>query len=99
MAAAHEFEPEPEPEPADENDPLQIPSKDDDVDELFGDDGPDDAPLALDKEDDEGNVEYKLQLLNPSPERFIHLATQCQFRITEGARPPAATRSPPRPRR
>ena len=98
--AADEREPEPEPEPADESPTPQMPSKDSaEEDELFGDGPDDDAQLVMDKEDDEGNVEYKLQLINPSPERFIHLVTQCQFRVSEGAPPvprPAPRRRPAR---
>lgn len=40
--------------------------------------------VRVEQEDDEGNQEYKLQLINPSPERFVHLVTQCQFRVSEG---------------
>jgi hypothetical protein len=83
MAAV--FEPEPAPEGASEV--VLIPSKDDqpregevEEDELFGDD----APMTIQPENDEGNQEYKLQLINPSPERFVHLVTQCQFRVSEG---------------
>jgi ribosome-binding protein aMBF1 (putative translation factor) len=36
------------------------------------------------KEDDEGNVEYKLKLVNPSDDRLDHLATQMKFRVREG---------------
>jgi len=35
-------------------------------------------------ENDEGNVEYKLQLLNPSPARFARLVTQLKWRLLEG---------------
>ena len=70
---------------------VLIPSKDKDSpeeeeekDELFGGD---DEPLAIQPENDEGNEEYKLQLINPSPERFVHLVTQCQFRVSEGSSP------------
>ncbi|KAF8502434.1 hypothetical protein BU17DRAFT_102013 [Hysterangium stoloniferum] len=31
-----------------------------------------------------GNVEYKLKLLNPSPERFTRLVTQMKWRLLEG---------------
>ena len=34
----------------------------------------------LPKEIEEGNVEYKRQLLNPSHERFEHLVTQMKWR-------------------
>lgn len=33
---------------------------------------------------EDGNVEYKRQLVNPTPERFEHLVTQLNFRLTEG---------------
>lgn len=70
---------------------VLIPTKDEEStekekeeeDELFGGD----EPLAIQPENDEGNEEYKLQLINPSPERFVHLVTQCQFRVSEGACP------------
>jgi GTPase len=59
-----------EPEPEPEN-----------ADDLFADGG----PMHIGKEDDEGKEEYKLQLVGPTPERFIHLVTQMKFRIGEGA--------------
>ncbi|KAJ3207914.1 GTP binding protein [Dinochytrium kinnereticum] len=34
--------------------------------------------------DDEGNVEYKLKLVNPPPERLEHLITQMKWRLAEG---------------
>ncbi|VDP14863.1 unnamed protein product [Soboliphyme baturini] len=40
--------------------------------------------LLLPPEDDEGNVEYKLKLINPSPSRFQHLVTQLKWRLREG---------------
>ncbi|KAK7062613.1 hypothetical protein VNI00_000101 [Paramarasmius palmivorus] len=48
------------------------------------------SPLAassipkLVPESDDGNVEYKLQLLNPSPSRFARLVTQLKWRLLEG---------------
>ncbi|KAF6752909.1 hypothetical protein DFP72DRAFT_903985 [Ephemerocybe angulata] len=44
------------------------------------------APLLprLVPESDDGNVEYKLQLLNPSPARFARLVTQMKWRLLEG---------------
>ena len=36
------------------------------------------------EEDDEGNVEYKLKLVNPSDDRLDHLATQMKYRVMEG---------------
>ncbi|KAJ7452162.1 hypothetical protein B0H11DRAFT_2074615 [Mycena galericulata] len=35
-------------------------------------------------EQDDGNVEYKLQLLSPSPARFARLVTQMKWRLLEG---------------
>ena len=40
------------------------------------------APLAQESED--GNVEYKRCLVNPSTERLQHLTTQMHYRLTEG---------------
>ncbi|KAF9552848.1 hypothetical protein CPC08DRAFT_698271 [Agrocybe pediades] len=48
------------------------------------------SPLAAElipklvPESDDGNVEYKLQLLNPSPARFARLVTQMKWRLLEG---------------
>ena len=48
------------------------------------------SPLAVEiiprlvPEADEGNVEYKLQLLAPSPARFARLVTQLKWRLLEG---------------
>lgn len=39
---------------------------------------------ALSRENDEGNDEYKLKLINPSPEKFQNLTTQMKFRLNEG---------------
>jgi len=33
---------------------------------------------------EEGNVEYKLHLINPSPTRFVRLVTQMKWRLLEG---------------
>lgn len=38
----------------------------------------------LERESDEGNVEYKLKLLRPSAQRFEQLVTQLKFRLEEG---------------
>jgi GTPase len=35
-------------------------------------------------EDDYGNREYKLKLVNPAPERVQQLTTQMKFRLEEG---------------
>ena len=91
-----EFEPQPEPEPSPAEQPKQAmkakpPPQEDD---LFGPDAPEQPSeaMTIGAEDEEGNVEYKLQLINPSPERFVHLVTQCQFRVSEGAAPPPQLR-------
>ncbi|GLB41177.1 putative GTPase activity [Lyophyllum shimeji] len=45
------------------------------------------SPLSIPRlvpEADEGNVEYKLQLLSPSPARFARLVTQLKWRLLEG---------------
>ncbi|CAK4206967.1 unnamed protein product [Aphanomyces euteiches] len=39
---------------------------------------------CLPAEIEQGNVEYKLQLLNPSADRFQHLVTQLNWRLNEG---------------
>ena len=33
---------------------------------------------------EEGNIEYKLKLVNPSKSRFEHLVTQMKWRLQEG---------------
>ncbi|MCG3252821.1 MAG: hypothetical protein KAX09_03165, partial [Candidatus Heimdallarchaeota archaeon] len=38
----------------------------------------------LDKESEEGNIEYKLKLIDPTATRFEHLVTQMKFRLQEG---------------
>ncbi|KDQ10707.1 hypothetical protein BOTBODRAFT_177988 [Botryobasidium botryosum FD-172 SS1] len=38
----------------------------------------------LTPEVEEGNVEYKLKLINPTPERFTKLVTQLKWRLLEG---------------
>ena len=38
----------------------------------------------LEPESDEGNVEYKLRLKDPSTMRFQQLVTQMKFRLSEG---------------
>ncbi|KAL3662140.1 hypothetical protein V7S43_012941 [Phytophthora oleae] len=42
------------------------------------------APEHLPEEVEEGNVEYKQQLLEPSPERIRQLTTQMNWRLNEG---------------
>lgn len=39
----------------------------------------------LPPEDDEGAIEYKLRLVDPTPQRFVQLVTQMKFRLSEGA--------------
>ncbi|XP_076442084.1 GTP-binding protein 2-like [Babylonia areolata] len=53
--------------------------------DLFGicDDGKE-LPESLPPEEEEGNVEYKLKLVNPSPSRLEHLVTQMKWRLEEG---------------
>mmetsp|Transcript_44786 Transcript_44786/g.112902 ORF Transcript_44786/g.112902 Transcript_44786/m.112902 type:complete len:659 (+) Transcript_44786:76-2052(+) len=38
----------------------------------------------LEQEVEEGNVEYKLMLVNPSPERLVRLISQLKWRLSEG---------------
>ncbi|KAJ3073993.1 GTP binding protein [Podochytrium sp. JEL0797] len=44
----------------------------------------DNGGTALPREIEEGNVEYKLKLVNPPPERIQHLVTQLKWRLAEG---------------
>jgi len=39
---------------------------------------------CLPPECEEGNIEYKLKLINPSQSRFEHLVTQMKWRLREG---------------
>ncbi|KAK7104445.1 GTP-binding protein 2-like [Littorina saxatilis] len=41
-------------------------------------------PETLPPEEEEGNIEYKLKLVNPSPSRLEHLVTQMKWRLQEG---------------
>lgn len=41
-------------------------------------------PPYLPPESEEGNIEYKLKLVNPTQYRFEHLATQMKWRLQEG---------------
>ncbi|KAG7262211.1 hypothetical protein CRUP_012888 [Coryphaenoides rupestris] len=41
-------------------------------------------PYLLPPEAEEGNIEYKLKLINPTQYRFEHLATQMKWRLQEG---------------
>lgn len=38
----------------------------------------------LPPEPEQGNIEYKLKLVNPSNQRFEHLVTQMKWRLREG---------------
>ncbi len=40
--------------------------------------------VKLDEESEEGNIEYKLKLIEPTATRFEHLVTQMKFRLQEG---------------
>ncbi|KAL1006195.1 hypothetical protein UPYG_G00069090 [Umbra pygmaea] len=42
------------------------------------------SPPYLPPEAEEGNIEYKLKLVNPTQYRFEHLATQLKWRLQEG---------------
>lgn len=44
----------------------------------------DSEPMQLPEEVEEGNVEYKLQLLDPVPARLKQLTTQMHWRLNEG---------------
>lgn len=44
----------------------------------------DELPDALPPECAEGNIEYKLKLVNPTQSRFEHLVTQLNWRLREG---------------
>lgn len=44
----------------------------------------DDHEDRLPPEPEQGNVEYKLKLINPSSQRFEHLVTQMKWRLREG---------------
>lgn len=39
---------------------------------------------SLNQENEEGNIEYKLKLIDPTATRFEHLVTQMKFRLQEG---------------
>lgn len=44
----------------------------------------DDHQDCLPPEPEQGNIEYKLKLVNPSSQRFEHLVTQMKWRLREG---------------
>lgn len=52
--------------------------------DLFGTSDSGELPETLPPEEEEGNVEYKLKLVNPSPSRLEHLVTQMKWRLEEG---------------
>ncbi|VDK21050.1 unnamed protein product [Taenia asiatica] len=41
-------------------------------------------PLNLPPEPEDGNIEYKLKLVSPTPDRLEHLMTQMKWRLNEG---------------
>lgn len=43
-----------------------------------------DNEAFLPPEPEQGNIEYKLKLVNPSSQRFEHLVTQMKWRLREG---------------
>lgn len=43
-----------------------------------------DQEVCLPPEPEQGNIEYKLKLINPSSQRFEHLVTQMKWRLKEG---------------
>lgn len=44
----------------------------------------DEQEERLPPEPEQGNIEYKLKLINPSSQRFEHLVTQMKWRLREG---------------
>jgi GTPase len=40
--------------------------------------------MSLPPEPQQGNIEYKLKLVNPSSHRLEHLVTQMKWRLREG---------------
>eukprot|EP01118_Nematostelium_gracile_P012088 TRINITY_DN4368_c0_g1_i1.p1 TRINITY_DN4368_c0_g1~~TRINITY_DN4368_c0_g1_i1.p1 ORF type:complete len:657 (-),score=198.58 TRINITY_DN4368_c0_g1_i1:35-2005(-) len=57
----------------------------DEIDGELGDNDEDiDKAKLLPQEVEEGNMEYKLKLVNPSPERLEQLISQLKWRLTEG---------------
>eukprot|EP00117_Sycon_ciliatum_P021435 scpid44910/ scgid18785/ GTP-binding protein 2; GTP-binding-like protein 2 len=42
------------------------------------------SPSCVPPEPQEGNIEYKLKLVSPSPLRIVHLVTQLKWRLREG---------------
>ncbi|XP_060068959.1 GTP-binding protein 2-like [Ylistrum balloti] len=56
----------------------------DDLVDLFGTTSTEELPASLPPEVEEGNIEYKLKLVNPSDFRLEHLVTQMKWRLEEG---------------
>lgn len=57
--------------------------------DLFGDDSVSegeefDTTVSLRPEVERGNIEYKLKLVDPSPQRLVRLVTQMKWRLQEG---------------
>lgn len=52
--------------------------------DMFGANDSGELPETLPPEEEEGNVEYKLKLVNPSSSRLEHLVTQMKWRLEEG---------------
>ncbi|EUB64375.1 GTP-binding protein 2 [Echinococcus granulosus] len=46
--------------------------------------GTNNLPLNLPPEPEDGNIEYKLKLISPTPDRLEHLVTQMKWRLNEG---------------
>lgn len=63
---------------------LSAPTLDADADASEGELSPRTDSSDLMPEDDEGAVEYKWRLVNPTPQRFVQLVTQLNFRLSEG---------------
>ncbi len=38
----------------------------------------------LEQQDDQGHIEYKWKLVDPEPDRMVHLTTQMHFRLNSG---------------
>ena len=49
-----------------------------------GSDGRCEQGNKIESEPQEGNVEYKLMLVDPTEERLTHLTTQLKWRVAEG---------------
>jgi len=60
------------------------PDDNDNFPEHDRDENKNDFPSELPPEEEEGNIEYKLKLVNPSSFRVEHLVTQMKWRLEEG---------------